>query len=128
MPKFEVKPIRVKKMDLKKYDGFPSPLPKPPLSMSIVARCRAGKSCLVCSLLINGGMANSFSEVLIISETVVQDKTYAPLAKFDNVSVHDIKQHPIDNELLEAIWERQKQRIKEDPKNDLFIIFDDIGN
>ncbi|KAJ3027890.1 hypothetical protein HDV00_010789 [Rhizophlyctis rosea] len=64
----------------------------------------------------------------LFSETIEQDKTYAPLAKYDNVFVHDIKKHPIDNELLEAVWERQKQRYKEDRKNDLLIVFDDLGN
>lgn len=128
MPKFEVQPIRVKKKDIKKYDHIPSPLAKPPLAMTVLARRRQGKSTVVVNLLMNGGYAKAFSQVLILSETIEQDKTYAPLAKYDNVFVHDIKKHPIDNELLEAIWERQKQRFKEDKKNDLLVVFDDLGN
>ena len=128
MPKFEVKPIRVKKKDIKKYDGIPSPLPKPPLAMTVLARRRQGKSTVVVNLLMNGGYAKAFSEIIILSETIDNDKTYAPLSKYENVFVHDIKKHPIDNELLEAIWNRQKERHKEVKNNDLLIVFDDLGN
>src|SRR6478609_2341188 len=128
MPRFEVQPIKVKKKDIKRYDHIAPQLGKPPLATTIVARRRSGKSCLVVNLLMNGGYAKAFTEVLIISETVAQDKTYSVLSKYDNVSVIDIKKHPINNELLEAIWKRQEDRLKQSPKNDLLIVFDDIGN
>ena len=127
MKTFEVRPIPIKRRDTKRYD-IPEILPKPPLAMTIVAPRRSGKSTVVVNLLTNGGYAKAFSEVLILSETIKKDRTYAPLAKFDNVSTHDITKHAIDNELLEAIWNRQKQRFGEDRKNDLLIVFDDTGN
>ncbi|KAJ3050035.1 hypothetical protein HK097_008985 [Rhizophlyctis rosea] len=128
LARFEVQPIKIKKKDSKKYAHIEPPLPKPPLAVTVLARRRQGKSTVVVNLLMNGGYIKAFSEIIILSETIDNDRTYSPLSKFDNVFVHDIKKHPIDNELLEAIWERQKQRYKEDRNNDLLIVFDDLGN
>ena len=128
MPKFEVQPIGIKKKDNSIYDHISTPLAKPPLSMVVLARRRQGKSTVAVNLLMNGGYVKTFREVLIISETIENNKTYQPLSKYDTVSVHDITQHPIDNALLEAIWKRQKRRFQQDRKNDLLIIFDDLGS
>lgn len=128
MSKFEVRPTLLKKKDIKLYKSIPDPLPKPPLSVVILASRRSGKSTTCVSLLMNGGYIKAFSEVLLLSETIAHDKTYAPLSKFDNVSVHDISKHPINNELLAAIWHRQNERFKEDKKNDLLVVFDDLGD
>ena len=128
MTKFQVNPVKLPKKDIKSYDHIHSNLPKPPISMSVCAPRRSGKSSLAVNLLINGGYARSFSEVLILSETAAHDKTYLALKNINNVFVHDVRKHPIDNELLHQIWVRQETRALQDPKNDLLIIFDDLGN
>lgn len=129
MSKFQVEPIKVKKKDIKRYDSVPLPLPKPPVCMTILARRRSGKSTVICNLIMQA-YAKAFSEILILSETIATDKTYECLnvAKYDNVLFHDIKKHPIDNELLAMIWQKQEQRVAQDPKNDLLVVFDDLGN
>ncbi|KAJ3029110.1 hypothetical protein HDV00_009778 [Rhizophlyctis rosea] len=127
MPTFEVRPIKVaKKKEQKNYDFIPNPLPKPPLSMLCVASRRSGKSTVTVNL-VHQVYSKAFSEVILLSDTIATDKTYAPLAKLENVSCHDIKKHPINNELLQAIWDRQAQRYAQDRKNDLLIVFDDLG-
>ena len=128
MTKFQVQPIKKKKVSTKQYNKIISPMAHPPLATLVVAPRRSGKSTLCCNLLVNAGYLKEFSEVLILSETIAQDSTYSELAKYDNVSVHDIRRRPIDNELLEEIWKRQEARFAQDPKkNDLLIVFDDLG-
>ena len=124
---FTVLPIKIQKKENKRYERIPLPLPKPPLAMTVLARRRQGKSTVVVNLLINGGLAKAFSEVLILSDTIDQDKTYSALKKFDNVTCHDIKKRPIDNSLLQDIWEKQAARKKMEPDADLLIVFDDLG-
>ena len=126
MPSFSVEPIKFKKKDLKSYDFIPAPLPKPPLSMLCVASRRSRKSTVIVNL-VQQVYAKAFSEVILLSDTIATDKTYAPLSKLDNVTCHDIKKRPIDNELLQMIWERQSERFAKDRKNDLLIVFDDLG-
>jgi hypothetical protein len=124
---FTVLPINIQKRENKRYERIPLPLPKPPLAMTVLARRRQGKSTVVANLVMSGGYAKAFSEVLILSDTIDQDKTYSVLKKFPNVACHDIHKRPIDNELLKDIWQKQAARKKMDPAADLLIVFDDLG-
>ncbi|KAJ3051751.1 hypothetical protein HK097_007239 [Rhizophlyctis rosea] len=96
--------------------------------MTVVSRRRQGKSYLVANLIIQA-YAKSFSEILVLSNTIDTDPIYPQaLGKIPNVTLFDINKRDIDNDLLKEIWDRQKKRFKEDPKkNDLLIIFDDLG-
>lgn len=126
---FKVEPQKIKKGDInKKYSRVKAPLAIPPLAITMISRRRQGKSTLAVSMLINGGYISAFSEVLILSETIAHDKTYDALKKYDNVSVHDIRKRPINNELLSEIWDRQEERVAKDPKADLLIVFDDLAS
>lgn len=129
MAKFVVNPIKVPKTLVKgkNYDYIPEPLPKPPITCSILAPTRSGKTNLAVNLLVNGHYAKAFSEVLVLSETAAHDKLWYAVKKMPNVTFHDIRKRPIDNELLQDIWDRQEARALKDPNDDLLIILDDLG-
>lgn len=125
---FDVHPIKGKKERVRKaHAAIPEPLPKPPLSFCILGRRRSGKSVLAVNLLLQQYIG-VFSETLIISQTAAWDRTYDSLHGKKKVTILDISQHSINNELLDEIWDRQAGRILEDPKDDLLIVFDDCGN
>lgn len=127
MSGFAVKPIKLAQQDERRYKSIPSPIPKPPLAMCCVAARRNGKSTVIVNLLTQV-YAKVFREVIIISQTIAHDSTYAPLSKLKNVSIHDVRKAPIDNELLAQIWARQEQVLLEDPSADLLVVFDDLGS
>lgn len=128
MAPFELKPIKFKPATKKKYDMIAEGLPRPTsggFSVTALGKRRAGKTNLLCNMILNGGYARAFDLIILISPTVHLDRTFTSLAKLKNVMCTD----DISNEMLSKILATQKQQFLSDPEHSsLLVCLDDCGN
>ena len=107
--------------DIKEWDF--KTLPKYPVIVNVSKR-RGGKTFLTRDLVRNHFWANrKVKNILVISETALFNGDYYFLSKTRIVK-------SFNNDLINSIFERQKQLIASDPKgdNELLLILDDVIN
>lgn len=126
--KFQVGPVKFKPAVTKDYGMIQEGLPRPTnggFAFTLLGKRKAGKTNLVCRMILDGGYSKAFDNIIVMSPTVFLDRTYTSLKKLDNVLVTD----QVSNENLQNILSRQKDNFLEDPKHSAtLLVLDDCGN
>jgi hypothetical protein len=132
--KYEILPVKIDKKKHEKWADVDEMLPIHPFAVLCCAPPKSGKSVLTVNALLNPSFdwINRFDRVVIISPTIMSDKSWAPIHK---VIDHEIEDNPYSDkvkiftgddldhmdEIIDAIVEEQKS----DPTITSLIIIDD---
>lgn len=123
-----IEAVQVKDPNGKLKDNSPEWAPRKYHTLSIIGSRTKGKTNLMVWMLLTGGLAKCYEQVVILSPSITFDKTWRALDKYENISTSS----DCTGEILEAILTLQKQRWSQRKKSDkrppdTLLVIDDFG-